>query len=72
MTNREWEKLLGELLRRFRQAEVDPLRARLAIVEQQQAIAERLTRIEARIGVDSSDLTRDAELPPYSTWRGRQ
>jgi hypothetical protein len=36
MNARDWEKLLGEILRRFRQAEIEPLQARVAAIEQRQ------------------------------------
>jgi hypothetical protein len=63
------EEMLGELLRRFREREIDPIRKRLEVIEQRAAFEARLAAIEQRMGIDSEPVS---ELPAFSEWRGRQ
>jgi hypothetical protein len=63
MNARAWEKLLGEILRRFRQSEIEPLCARVAGIEQRQAIEERVARLEQRAGADGVEAKMASGAP---------
>lgn len=67
MTAEQLERLLGELLGRFRAKEIDPIRKRLDIVERDLALDRRLADFEQRLAdIDSAKPpTSSARLLPY-------
>jgi hypothetical protein len=66
MTVDAFEQFLGAVLRRFRREQITPLAQRVAALERDLAIAERLCAIEARIGIDDgveAKLHRGEQIP---------
>ena len=63
---RRLEETLGQLLRR-RQAEIEPLRARVAAIEPRQAIEERLARLERTAGMPTDAMAKFERGQPLTT-----
>ena len=55
---RKWEEAIGEVLRRFRQSEIEPLRERVTALEKDLAHERRLAKLEARAGIGSVEPER--------------
>jgi hypothetical protein len=61
------ERGLAELIKRFRQAEIEPLRRRVDQIERELQIEKRLAALEARAGLDPVE--RHLIRPEHTSWR---
>jgi hypothetical protein len=55
MNARDWEKLLGEVLRRWDELKIAPLEQRLAVLEQRLGLEERIARLERNTEIENID-----------------